>query len=339
MSNSQVLVLGAGNFGTALAHHLAKKGETTTLWARRQEIANAINQTHQNPFYLKSVTLSPDLKATATLSSDLVNNSEVIVIAVPTQYMRQALEPIAQHISPNTRLVCASKGIEMGTLKMPIAIVEELVPQTSKENIAILSGPSFAIEVAQDAPTAVSIASHDEKTAEFIQTLFHTGAFRAYTSNDPIGLEVAGALKNVIALASGAARGMGLQNNAWAALLTRGLAEITRVGMAMGSNPITFNGLGGVGDLFLTCTSEKSRNYKVGFQIGQGKQLADVLDQLGSVAEGVTTAQSAFQLSQKLNVDAPITKVVYEVIYTKKPLQQAVADLLGRDKKAEVTYP
>lgn len=339
MSNCRILVLGSGNFGTALALHLSKKGEDVTILTRHDMVARSINENHVNPKYLSQISLPANLKAISSEQSADLNTFGMIVLAVPTQFLRTSLESIADTINEDAIIVCASKGIEIGTLQFPMTIVEEVLPQINSKQLSILSGPSFAIEVAQAAPTSVSIASIDESTSKTVQKTFHTKNFRAYTSNDPMGLEVAGALKNVVALASGATKGMGMENNAWAALLTRGLAEITRVGMALGCSPVTFSGLGGVGDLFLTCTSEKSRNFRVGFGIGKGQDFVDVIKNLGSVAEGVTTAKSAYQLSQRLKVDTPIINTVYSVIYEKKPLQIAVAELLEREMKPEITYP
>ncbi len=337
MASELVLVLGAGNFGTALAHHLSVKGVPTILWARESQVADHINSHHRNPCYLKDVPLSTQLKAFTSFEKLPWHEVTAIVLAIPTQYLRHVLQSIAANIAPHIPLVCASKGIEVGSLKMPITIVGEECPNIPKEMITVLSGPSFAIEVAQHQPTAVSIASYSKKTAIRVQEIFHTERFRAYTSDDPIGLEVAGALKNVVALAAGAAAGLGLANNAQAALLTRGLAEITRIGVALGAKAITFNGLGGVGDLFLTCTSVKSRNYRVGFELGRGKKLNDVIANLGSIAEGVTTTKAAYQLTQNIGVDAPITNVVYQVIYEGLPIKGAVSALLGRDMKPEIT--
>ena len=338
MVERSILVLGAGNFGTALGHHLAMQGHKTTIWCRSQESSKSINQNHRNPKYLQNYQLSPKLRATTDLPTR-DNEFEVIVIAIPTQFMRSVLAKMNKAVGVNTKIVCAAKGIELDTLSMPIAIVKETFSAVREDNIAVLSGPSFASEIVERQPTAVSIASQSVDSADYIQEIFHSETFRAYTTQDVIGLEIAGALKNVIALAAGAASGLGLANNSKAALLTRGLAEITRIGVALGANPITFNGLGGVGDLFLTCTSTKSRNFSAGFGIGQGKKLETVVAELGSVAEGVATTEAAYRLTVKLDVDAPITNTVFEVLYRGLNIDDALAKLLGRNKKPEVTYP
>lgn len=337
MAKGLTLVLGAGNFGTALAHHLAHKGRPTLIWAREKEVSDSINTHHRNPFYLQDVELSRDLKAYTNMDDIPWADVSHLVLAIPAQFMRGVLRQARAKLSQQVILICAAKGIELDSLKMPITIVSEECSQILKENIVVLSGPSFAIEVAKHQPTAVSVACSSQETASKVQELFHAEYFRAYTSDDPIGLEVAGALKNVVALAAGAVAGMGLSNNTQAALLTRGLAEITRIGVSLGAKAITFNGLGGVGDLFLTCTSVKSRNYRVGYALGQGKKLDDVIASLGSIAEGVTTSKSAYELTQKLGVDAPIIQIVYKVLYCGLSVQEAVSALLAREMKPEIT--
>jgi glycerol-3-phosphate dehydrogenase (NAD(P)+) len=254
----------------------------------------------------------------------------------PTQTMREVLLGIKKFWRPELLLICAAKGIEIGSLKLPTDIISEILGPDVAAKSAFLSGPSFASEIAAHQPTAVAVASRDANRAAWAQELFHAAHFRVYTSDDPIGLEVAGALKNIVAIAAGASVGIGFQMNSRAALITRGLAEITRIGVALGANPLTFKGLGGVGDLFLTCTSEKSRNFSVGFRLGKGEQLENVLKEVG-VAEGVTTAKAAYDLVNKLGVDAPIMTEVYRVLYEGKPIAQAVMDLLTREAKPEIT--
>lgn len=335
MATKKTLIIGAGNFGTALGHHLSKKGIDTTILCRSQQLADSINSKNINFKYLPGVKLDPNLKAVANLNSHSKDCFEFIVIATPTQHLREAISPVKGYFSEKTIVTCAAKGIEINSLKLPLTIVLDEVSKISKNNITALSGPSFAIEVINNEPTAVAVASYAEKSALAVQDLFHTDEFRVYTSKDPIGLEISGAIKNVVALASGAAHGMGLAKNSQAALLTRGLAEITRLGIALGAQPLTFSGLGGVGDLFLTCTSTQSRNFRVGYQFGQGKKLEEIIGTLGSVAEGVSTTKSAYQLSRKLGVETPIIDTVHAVIYEKLPIEQAVANLIGRKMKAE----
>jgi glycerol-3-phosphate dehydrogenase (NAD(P)+) len=338
-TKESVLVLGAGNFGTCLAQHLATKGHAVTLWAREHEICDGINRQHRNPKYLAEISLSDAVKATTELNGQMIKNYSVIVLAVPTQYLRSVLEKVSAQFPKNALLVSAAKGMEVSTRKLPDQIVSDVLGAEVGENLVALSGPSFAIEVARQLPTAVTMASRNRQRAEWAQEVFHAPFFRVYTSSDVAGLEVAGALKNVIAIASGACEGLGFQANSRAALITRGLAEITRAGVALGANPLTFKGLSGVGDLFLTCTSEKSRNYTVGYRLGKGEKLQAIVETLGSVAEGVATAKSAHQFGNELGVELPITQEVYRVLYEDKPIREAVLALLNREAKDELDSP
>lgn len=331
----KVVVLGTGNFGTCLANHLAGLGHQVTMWGRSIDITDSIQNLHRNPKYLSHVPLEPNLRATSLLTEELLSETEFLVLAIPTQFLREALTPLRGRLKKNCIVVCAVKGIENGTFNFPIEIIEQTLLHENRDRIIILSGPSFAIEVAEKQPTAVSIACKDPESNRQTQELFHSSLFRVYTTEDPIGLEVSGALKNVIAIASGAAAGLGFQQNARAALLARGLAEIARIGSSMGANPITFMGLGGVGDLFLTCTSEKSRNYTVGYRLGKGEKLDEVLKTIGSVAEGVATTKAAFELCEKLKVDAPIIRVVHSVLYGGSTVAEGLYKLLNREMKSE----
>ncbi len=332
----KILVLGAGNFGTCLAQHLAEKGYHVTIWSRSQTVTDSINTSRKNPKYLSSINLSPRLSATSNLDAKVIGEASVIVHVTPTQTMRGVLTQMKPHWRQELLLICAAKGIEMGTLLLPHDIISDVLGQETSDKAAFLSGPSFASEIVARQPTAVTVASRTEQTAHWAQELFHAAHFRVYSSDDPIGLEVAGALKNVVAIAAGASVGIGFQMNSRAALITRGLAEITRVGAAMGANPLTFKGLSGVGDLFLTCTSEKSRNFSVGYRLGKGEALDAVIASVG-VAEGVTTTKAAKELVEQLGVEAPIITEVYKVLYEHKPIAQAVMDLLTREAKPEFT--
>ncbi len=331
----KILVLGSGNFGTCLAQHLAEKGYHVTLWTRTADVAEAINTNHKNPKYLSTINLSPRLHATTNINEGLLSSVSVVVHVTPLQTMRTVLELVKPFWRKELLLVCAAKGIEVGSMKLPRDIIADTLGEDVAKASVSLSGPSFATEIAARQPTCVAVASHDERCAQWAQELFHAVHFRVYTSDDPIGLEVAGALKNVVAIAAGASVGIGFQMNSRAALITRGLAEITRVGVALGANPLTFKGLGGVGDLFLTCTSEKSRNFTVGYRLGKGEALEHVLASVGSVAEGVATTEAAYNLSNKLGVEAPIIQEAYNVLYRQKPIAQAVMDLLTREAKPE----
>lgn len=337
LTGDRILVLGAGNFGTCLAQHLAEKGHQVTLWARSPEIAEGINQNRKNPKYLTALTLSPRISAINNITGEILAGHRIIVLATAAQALTPVLKKVAEFgISSDHLIICAAKGIELSTMRLPGAIISDILGTAAGKQAVFLSGPSFASEVATHQPTAVVAASHDPTRAQMVQALFHAPQFRVYTSDDPTGVELAGALKNVIAIAAGAAVGLGFQMNTRAALITRGLAEMRRIGVAMGANPLTFEGLAGVGDLFLTCTSEKSRNFQVGFRLGRGERIQAILDSLGSVSEGYATTMAARDLAHKLNVDAPITEASYEVLYESKPIAQAVMGLLTRDAKPEL---
>lgn len=330
----RVLVVGSGNFGTCLACHLARVGHAVTLWSRDAAVVEGITKTHQNPSYLSSILLPDSLHATLDLKA-AVAQTEVIVLSIPTQAMRSVLLPLKGLIQETQLLISASKGIELGTHYFVSDIVREVLGEAIAAKLTVLSGPSFAIEVAQGLPTAITMASLDPARAQWAQQVFHSPKFRAYTSTDPLGLEVAGALKNVIAIATGACVGLGLQENSRAALITRGLAEMTRIGAALGADPLTFGGLGGVGDLFLTCSSRKSRNFTVGFHLGQGRTLEQALKLAGSVAEGVTTTQAALELGTQLGVRMAITSATYQVLFEGKPVREALSQLITRDASDE----
>lgn len=331
-----VVVLGGGNFGTCLAQHLANNGNDVTIWSIEPEVVASINSRHTNPKYLSSAILSERIVATNKISRELMGNAKAIVLAVPTQVLRQVLVEHRELFSTRHLIVSTVKGIEIDTLCLPSTILAESLGQEIGRSACFLSGPSFAEEVFHQQPTAVSMASENESSAQSAQDLFHAPFFRVYTSKDPIGLGIAGAVKNVIAIASGAVAGLGFQNNSRAGLLTRGLAEIQRLGVRMGASPMTFNGLGGVGDLFLTCTSEKSRNYTVGYRLGRGEDLNTILATVGSVAEGYYTAKAVFRLSKKLGVEMPICHQVHAVLYESRPIKDAVHELLNREPKAEI---
>ncbi len=334
----KILVLGAGNFGTCLAEHLAREGWSVDIWSRSKVLVDGINKLHKNPKYLSTITLAPTLTAINHIEPAQINDYRAIVVAVPMQAVRETLKPFAQHLNTTPVLISAVKGIEISTGFFFVDVIADLCGTDIANKTVVLSGPSFAVEVAQKLPTAVVAASKDADRANAVQKIFHTSFFRVYTSKDPLGLEVAGALKNVVAIAAGACAGLGLQMNSMAGLITRGLAEITHMGVKLGANPITFQGLGGVGDLFLTCGSEKSRNYSLGFKLGQGMSVHDALQSLGSVAEGFTTAKAAHSLAKKLGVETPIAEQVYQVLYEHKPTKAALMDLITRDAKPEFTF-
>ncbi|MDA9951591.1 NAD(P)-dependent glycerol-3-phosphate dehydrogenase [Oligoflexaceae bacterium] len=332
----KVFVLGAGNFGTSLSQHLARLGHEVCVWSIEKDVVDGINNKHKNPKYLREIDLVSSITATTELDSELIRSSDLILNAIPVQYMRDVWRKLKPLIHDDHLITCASKGIEVGSLSLPGDIFENTIGKDLANKVVFISGPSFAVEVAERLPTAVSAASFNQGCAKSIQAIFHDSFFRVYTSEDPVGVEVAGALKNVVAIAAGAAKGLGFEANTSAALLTRGLAEISRFGVKLGANPLTFNGLSGVGDLFLTCTSEKSRNFTVGYRLGKGEDIKEIISTLGSVAEGVSTAQAAYELSQKLKIDSPITAEVHQVLYHRKSINDAVTDLISREPKSEI---
>ncbi|MEM9074607.1 MAG: NAD(P)H-dependent glycerol-3-phosphate dehydrogenase [Myxococcota bacterium] len=329
-----VTVLGAGSWGTALAKHLADQGYETRLWARRAEQAAAIEATRKNPNYLKDIELPTTLRATADLD-DALEGATLTLVVVPTEANRELLKQVVPKIGADVPVVSATKGIEQGTLDLVSQIFEESFPEDRHSMLTYLGGPSFAREVAQGVPTAVTLAGKNEAVRQRVQRYFNTERFRVYTTDDVIGVEVGGALKNVVAIAAGIADGMKLGHNTRAALITRGLAELSRLALRVGAHPLTMSGLGGMGDLVLTCTGDLSRNRRVGIGLGQGKKLPEILEELGMVAEGVKTAKSAHNLARKLGVDMPITDEVYAVLYDEKPAKEALVALMTRPLKEE----
>ncbi len=326
----KVAVLGAGAWGTALAKLLADKESDVALWARRPELAAALETSHENARYLPGVTLPRTIAATHDLAGAL-RGAKLVVFVVPSHATREVARAAAPHIAAGVPVVSATKGIENESLMfMDEILAQELAPH-SRPQLAFLSGPSFAKELAAGLPTAVVVAAHQSDVAAHVMHLFHTPFLRTYASDDVAGVECGGALKNVIAIAAGAVDGMGFGHNTRAALITRGLAELARLAMARGGSALTLAGLAGLGDLVLTCTGDLSRNRTVGYEMGRGKRLVDVLANLGHVAEGVKTAKSAYELSMKAGVDMPITRAVYSVLYDDKPVQQAVSELMSRE--------
>ncbi len=328
----KVAVVGAGSWGTALGNLFADQCEEVILWGRDAETVRSLNERHENTKYLKGVTLSPNLKATESLESAL-DGADLMVGSIPTQQIRNVLKPVANLLG-STIILNSSKGIELGTHLRVSEIYQQFVPQAQ---YAILSGPSFALEVAQRLPTAVTVACRDREISALIQRQLSNSYFRVYTSTDVNGVELAGALKNVVAIATGVVTGLGLGYNAQAAVINRGIAEIMRMGKRFGADPLTFLGLAGTGDLILTCTGPLSRNRTLGVKLGQGKALADIQRELGGIAEGVYTAQSARELALRNGIDMPITEQVYLMLYEKKSAKQALADLMVRDLKEEGT--
>lgn len=327
-------VLGAGSWGTALAALLADKGYPVTLWAYEPEVAAEIRQYKENRTYLPGIFLPQSLMVTSSLE-EVVFRKDLLLFVVPSHVMRETARSVAPWIDAGCILVSASKGIENDTYKTMTGVLQEEIPHVAEERFAVLSGPSFAREVGEKRPTVVTVAARDEIIARRVQEVFSTNLFRVYSVDDVVGVEVGGALKNVIAIAAGVADGMELGLNTRAALITRGLAEIRRIGVAMGANPHTFSGLSGMGDLILTCTGSLSRNHTLGQLLAEGKKLSDILKEQRTVAEGVKTAKSAFNLAAKLGVELPICNEVYNVLYNGDSPREAVVRLMSRTLKQE----
>jgi len=327
-------VIGAGSWGTTLANLLAKKGFPVTLWVYETDLAERMAKTRNNDLYLDGFPLSPNLAFTSELSEAVVDR-QLLLLVSPSQVMRQVLEQLQPHLDEACLLVSAAKGIENNSLQLMSEVLEEVLGTEVKYRCAFLSGPSFAKEVAEEQPTAVAMAADDLDVAHRVQEIFSTDYFRVYTNQDVIGVEIGGALKNVIALAAGVGDGLGFNHNARAALITRGLVEIARLGMAKGAVESTFAGLAGMGDLVLTCTGDLSRNRTVGIELGRGRKLDEILERMHMVAEGVKTTLSAYQLADKLGVKMPITEQMYQILYEDKDPERAVIDLMRRALTSE----
>lgn len=335
MTHEPIAVLGAGSWGTALANLLAGKGLPVIVWSFEADVADDINAAHRNPKYLSDVALDPRLRATASLE-EAVSGAAFIVTVNPAQHTRAVLTAAAGEMRDDALVVAASKGIETGTLKTMAQVHADVLPRPAAARTCFLSGPSFALEVAQEQPTAVTIASHDQNAATRAQELFNTTFFRCYTSSDVVGVELGGALKNVIAVAAGMAAGLGLGHNATAALITRGLAEIARLGIELGANPLTLSGLAGMGDLILTCTGGLSRNRHVGVELGRGRTLEEVLADMTMVAEGVETTRAAHALARRAGIEMPIVDEVHAVLFEERSAADALENLMVREPKPEL---
>ncbi|WP_066729556.1 NAD(P)H-dependent glycerol-3-phosphate dehydrogenase [Desulfuromonas sp. DDH964] len=327
-------VVGAGSWGTTLANLLAKKHYSVTLWAFEADLVERMRKTRENDLFLPGFPLADGLAFSNDLA-EVVAGRDLLLLVPPSQVMRRVVEQAATHIAPGTLIVSAAKGIENETLQLMSQVLAETLPAPLAERLAFLSGPSFAREVAAEMPTAVAIAAENPAICRAAQEVFSTAAFRVYTNDDVIGIELGGALKNVIALAAGVSDGLGFGHNTRAALITRGLAEMTRLGLALGAQPATFAGLAGMGDLVLTCTGDLSRNRSVGMELGRGRSLEDILAGMTMVAEGVKTTLSAYQLAVRLGVEVPITAQMYRILYQGKSPRQAVSELMLRELKPE----
>lgn len=335
MGKEKTVVLGAGSWGTALALVLADNGSEVTLWSHNPDQVKEINESRTNKKYLPGIEIPGLITASSSLEEALVG-TDTVILAVPTKAIREVTEKIGETAERPLTIVHVSKGIEPDTHLRISEMIKEEMPSEKLKAIVVLSGPSHAEEVSLRHPTTVAVSSENEKEAERIQDLFINQNFRVYTNPDVVGVEIGGALKNIIALAAGITDGLGFGDNAKAALMTRGLAEISRLGTKMGANPLTFAGLAGVGDLIVTCTSVHSRNWRAGNMLGKGQSLNEVLDNMGMVVEGVRTTKAAYQLADKYGVEMPITETLYKVLFEDLPAKEGAEILMARDKTHEM---
>lgn len=327
-----ISVIGAGSMGTAISIHLAKCGNEVKMWSPFKDEVEMISKAREHLHRLPGVIVPENVLCTDDLE-EVLKNTELVVLAVPSQTTRQNSKNISRYVNKDMIVVTCSKGIEENTCMLLTDIMAEEIPQAC---VVALSGPSHAEEIARDIPTAVVAASEIREAAEFVQDVFMSPKFRVYTNPDVKGVELGGSLKNVIALCAGISDGLGFGDNTKAALMTRGIAEIARLGTAMGAKPQTFSGLTGIGDLIVTCTSMHSRNRRAGILIGQGKSVREAVEEVKMVVEGVATAKPAYELSKRYNVSMPITTEAYNVLFNQKNPKQAVVDLMMRDKKDEI---
>lgn len=328
-------VIGGGAWGTALANILAAQGHDTLIWAREPEVVASINQDHENSIFLPGIPLHDTLKATDSLE-ELCQNKDLLLSVMPAQYLRSVWSEAASFVPKNVPIVSASKGIETSTLELLKDVFEEIMPGCCERQLAFLSGPTFAKEIAQGLPAAATIASLNVEVAKHVQAVMSTPYFRLYNSTDIIGVEVGGAIKNVIAIAAGIADGLKLGLSLRASMMTRGMNEMTRLGVALGADPLTFLGLCGIGDLILTCTGDLSRNRTMGLELASGKTKDDILGHRKVVTEGVATAEAVHKLAEKQSLDLPICEEVYQVLYHDKSCHDAMETLAARSLKSEL---
>lgn len=332
--SSDIGVVGAGGWGTALAKILADTGERVTLWCHGADSFRQIVETRENRAYLAGISLPAELTVTQSLG-ETVSNKRLVICAVPSHVVREVFSRAMDDLAQTTMILCGTKGLEEGSLKTMGELFVDLLGAGRKKNLAFLSGPTFALEVAKMLPAAVTVAAADESIAKSIQQILSTQNFRVYTSADVIGVQIGGVVKNVIAIAAGISDGLSLGHNARAALITRGLAEMTRLAVRMKADPLTLAGLPGLGDLILTCTGDLSRNRAVGLQIARGRSLHEITASTRTVAEGVRNTRSLYALAERLGVDMPIVGQMYQVLYAGKEPADAVRDLMLRSLKPE----
>ena len=334
----RIAILGAGSWGTALAIVLAKAGHDVALWARRPEAAAFMVEHRHNQYYLPGAHLPESLHVTSDIEAAALDR-EVWVFATPSQSVRDCAERLQSIANENVLCVSVAKGIENGTLLTTTQVLNQVLVHVPRVQLAIISGPSHAEEVVEEKPTTVVAAAYSSDVVHEIQSTFMTSRLRVYVNNDVLGVEIAGSVKNIMAIAAGISDGLGYGDNTKAAIVTRGLAEIKRLGMAMGAEPSTFNGLAGIGDLFVTAMSRHSRNRFLGEQIGRGMRLADIEKEMKMVAEGVRTTDSVQQLARKFRIEMPITRAIYEILFEGKRPQIAVDELMTRSAKREDWLP
>ena len=334
-AKTRIGIVGGGSWGTALAKLLADKGFVLDLWVFEPEVKEQIEKHRENKVFLPDVKLPENIIPSNDLEI-VVKDKDLVLVVVPSHCMRDVAGRMKNYISPGTIVVTASKGIENKTHMTMTQILAEKIDFLSKENFAVLSGPSFAKEVANKIPTVVAAASTSREVSDYVQKIFSCPTFRVYVNDDPIGTQIGGAMKNVVAIAAGICDGMEMGLNPRAALITRGLTEMNRIGTKLGADPLTLAGLAGVGDLLLTCTGALSRNYTLGRQIGEGKKLDDIISEMRMVAEGVKTTRSIYNLSKKLGVDLPICNEVYFVLFEGRSVKGTVQRLMNRSLKHEL---
>lgn len=334
MSKQKIAVLGPGSWGTALAQVLNDNGHDVRIWGNITEQIDELNQKHTNTRYFKDITLDENIVAYHDLA-DALNGVDAVLFVVPTKVTRLVAKQVAETLQHKVTVMHASKGLEPGTHERLSTILEEEIPSELRSEVVVVSGPSHAEETIVRDITLITAASKDIESAKYVQTLFSNHYFRLYTNTDVIGVETAGALKNIIAVGAGALHGLGYGDNAKAAIITRGLAEITRLGVAMGASPLTYSGLSGVGDLIVTGTSVHSRNWRAGDALGCGEKLEDIEKNMGMVIEGISTTKVAYELAQELDVYMPITTAIYRTIYEGADIKESILDMMSNEFRSE----
>lgn len=331
----KIAVIGAGSWGTALAKKLGDGGNDVIVWAYEEEVVEGINGEHRNPLYLSEFTLPSNVSATSDPAKALAE-SRYVVSVVPSSILRVVWQNHGEYLRKDAILASCTKGIEEGSLKLMNQVLDESLPDHPRKNRAVISGPSFANEVAQGLPTSVVIAGSDSTTVKKLQDLFRTDVFLTFINDDITGVEVGGAVKNVVAIAAGLSDGLGLGHNTRAAIITRGLYEMIKIGNALGANPLTFAGLSGIGDLVLTCTAELSRNHTVGFELGRGKGLGEITKGMRMIAEGVSTTRAVHEIAKRERINVPICDSMYRILFEGLAPRQAVTELCEMELKNEL---